>query len=190
MNIKGWFPLGSIGLISLQSKGLSRVFSSTTIQKNQFFGTQSSLWSNSDIHTWLLDKPWLWLFRPLLARWCLLFNILSWLVIAFLSRSKCLLISCLQSTSTVILEPRKIKYITATTFLLLFAMKCQDWIHDLSFFNAEFLANFFTFLFHPDQEAHLVLHFLHLECCHLHIWGCSYCFLTQLQLMTFFSWEH
>ena len=46
MNIQGWFPLGSIGLI-LQSKGLSRVFASTTVQKYQFFGAQSSLWSNS-----------------------------------------------------------------------------------------------------------------------------------------------
>ena len=56
MNIKGWFPLGLIGLISLQSKGLSRVFS-TTIWKHQFFGTQLSLQSNSHIHTWPLEKP-------------------------------------------------------------------------------------------------------------------------------------
>ena len=45
------------GVISLQSKGLSRVFSSTTVQKHQFFGTQPSLWSNSHICTWLLEKP-------------------------------------------------------------------------------------------------------------------------------------
>ena len=57
MNIQGWFPLGLNGLISLQSKRLSGVFSSTTVQKHQFFGTQSSLWSNSHIHTWLLEKP-------------------------------------------------------------------------------------------------------------------------------------
>ena len=54
MNIQDWFPLGLTGLISLQSKGLSRVFSSTTVQKHQFFGVQLSLWSNSHIHTWLL----------------------------------------------------------------------------------------------------------------------------------------
>ena len=54
MNIQGWFPLGLTGLISLQSKGLSRVFSNITVQKHQFFGTQLSLWSNSNIHTWLL----------------------------------------------------------------------------------------------------------------------------------------
>ena len=55
MNIQGWFPLGLTGLISLQSKRLPRVFSGT-IQKCQFFGTQPSLWSNSHIHTWLLEK--------------------------------------------------------------------------------------------------------------------------------------
>ena len=57
MNIQDWFPLGWIGWISLQSKGLSRVFSNTTVGKHQFFGTQLSLWSNSHIHTWPLEKP-------------------------------------------------------------------------------------------------------------------------------------
>ena len=52
-NIQGLFPLGWTGLISLQSKGLSRVFSSSTIQKHQLFGAQSYLWSGSHIHTWL-----------------------------------------------------------------------------------------------------------------------------------------
>ena len=57
LNIQGWFPFGLTGLISLLSKGLWRVFSSTTIQKHQLFGTQPSLWSSSHIHTWLLEKP-------------------------------------------------------------------------------------------------------------------------------------
>ena len=57
MNIQCWFSLGWTGLISLQSKGLSRVFSSTTVQKHQFFGAQLSLWSYSYIHTWPLEKP-------------------------------------------------------------------------------------------------------------------------------------
>ena len=57
MNIQGWFPLGWTGWIFLLSKGLSRVFSNTTVQKHQFFITQLSLWSNSHIHTWLLEKP-------------------------------------------------------------------------------------------------------------------------------------
>ena len=57
MNIQDWFPLGLTGWISLQSKGLSRVFSNTTVQKHQFFGTRLSLQSNSHIHTWPLEKP-------------------------------------------------------------------------------------------------------------------------------------
>ena len=57
VNIQDWFPLGWIGWISLQPKGLSRVFSNTTVQKHQFFGAQLSLWSNSHIHTQLLEKP-------------------------------------------------------------------------------------------------------------------------------------
>ena len=56
MNIQDWFPLGSTGWISLQSKELS-VFSNTTTLKHQFFSTQLSLWSSSHIHTWLLEKP-------------------------------------------------------------------------------------------------------------------------------------
>ena len=61
MNIQGWFPLELTGWISLQYKGLSRVFSKSTVQKHQFFGTQPSLWSSSHNHTWLLEKPELWL---------------------------------------------------------------------------------------------------------------------------------
>ena len=57
MNIQGWFPLALTSLISLQTKGLSRVFSSTTVWKYQFFWVQPSLWSNSHNHTWLLEKP-------------------------------------------------------------------------------------------------------------------------------------
>ena len=83
-NIQDWFPLELTGLIFLQSKGLSTVFSNTTVQKHQFSGTQSSLWSSSHIHTWLLEKVI-----------SLLFNTLSRFVIAFLPRSKCLLISWL-----------------------------------------------------------------------------------------------
>ena len=56
MNIQDWFPLGLTGLISLQSKELSRVFSNTTAYKHQFFIAQLSLWSNSHIRTWPLEK--------------------------------------------------------------------------------------------------------------------------------------
>ena len=55
--IQDWFPLWLTGLISSQSNGLSRVFSNTTVQKHQFFGSQLSLWSNSDFCTWVLGKP-------------------------------------------------------------------------------------------------------------------------------------
>ena len=64
-----WFDL-------LQSKGLSKVFSST-VQKHQFFGTQRFLWSSSHIRNWLLENPQLWLYRPLCAKWCLCFLIHS-----------------------------------------------------------------------------------------------------------------
>ena len=56
MNIQSWFPLGLMSSISLKSKGLSRVSSSTTVQKHQFFSTQPSLWPSSHIHAWLLEK--------------------------------------------------------------------------------------------------------------------------------------
>ena len=56
MNIQDWFPLRWTGLISMQPKGLSRVFSNTTVQNHRFFGTHLSLWSDSHIHTWLLEK--------------------------------------------------------------------------------------------------------------------------------------
>ena len=65
---QGWSPSGCTGWISLQSKGLSRVFSNTTVQKHQFFGAQPSSQSNSHIHTWPLEKPQPWLDGPLLAK--------------------------------------------------------------------------------------------------------------------------
>ena len=85
MNIQSWFPLCLTGFISLQAKGLSRVLSSTTIWKHQSFfflggggGAQPSLWSSSYIHTWQLEKPCLWLYRPFVGKViCLLFNTLS-----------------------------------------------------------------------------------------------------------------
>ena len=72
---KGRFPLGLTGFISLKSKELSKVFSNTTVQKHQFFDIQPSLWFNSYIHTWLLEKPQLWLQASLSAKWCLCFLI-------------------------------------------------------------------------------------------------------------------
>ena len=68
MNIQDWSPLGRTGWISLQSNGLSRVFSNPTVQKHQFFSAQVSLWFNTHIHTWLLKKPLRWLYWPLSAK--------------------------------------------------------------------------------------------------------------------------
>ena len=84
----GLFPLGLTGLISLQSKGLSRVFSSTIIQKHQFFGTQPFLWSNSHIYmtTGKIIALTRWTFDGKVMS--LLFNMLSRLVITYLPRSK------------------------------------------------------------------------------------------------------
>ena len=93
MKIQDWFPLGLTGLISLLSKGLSRVFSNITVQKHQFFGTQLSLWSNSHIHTLLLEKTIALTRQTFVGKvMSLLFKMLSRLVITFLPRSKYLLI--------------------------------------------------------------------------------------------------
>ena len=95
------------------------MFSSTTIWKHQFFSTRPSLWSSSHICTWLLGKTialTIWTFVGKVMS--LLFNMLSMFVIAFLPRSKCLLILWLQSLNTVILEPKKIKSATVSTFSL------------------------------------------------------------------------
>ena len=114
-NIQDWFSLGLTGWISLLSQGLSRVFSNTTVQKHQFFGAQSSLWSNSHTPTCLLENHSFDYTDFARKVMCLLFNMLSRFVIAFLPRSKCLLISQLQSPSTVTLEPKKIKSVTVST---------------------------------------------------------------------------
>jgi len=112
---QGWSPLEWTGWISLQSKGLSRVFSNTTVQKHQFFGAQLSSQSNS--HTYMTTGKTIALTRLTVVGKImpLLFNMLSRLVIIFLPRSKRFLISWLQSPSAVILEPKKIKADTVST---------------------------------------------------------------------------
>ena len=115
MNIQDWFPLGWIGWISLQSKGFSRVFSKTTIQKHHssalsflYSPTLTSIhdyWKNHSLET-----------RTFVGKaMSLLFNMLFKLVTTFLRRSKHLLISWLQSPSAVIVEPKKIKSATVST---------------------------------------------------------------------------
>ena len=102
-NIQDWFHLGLTGWISLLSKGLSRVFSNATVQKHQIFGAQLSFILQ-------LSHPYMTIAKTItLTTWTFvgevvsqLFNMLSRLVIAFLAKSKCLLISCQQSPSAVI----------------------------------------------------------------------------------------
>ena len=113
MNIQDSSLLGLTVWISLQSKGLSRVFSNNTVQKHQFFGAQLSLF----IHPYMTTGKTIALTRQIFVGKVisLLFNMLSRLVITFLLRSKCLLISWLQSPSAVILEAPQIKSATVST---------------------------------------------------------------------------
>ena len=114
MNIEGWFSLGLTGLISLQSKGLSRVFSNTSLKA-------SNLWCSAFFMV-QLSHPYMTTVKTIaLIIWIsvskvmsLLFNMLSRFVIAFLQRKKHLLISWLQSLSAVILEPKKIESLTVS----------------------------------------------------------------------------
>ena len=124
MNIQDLFPLGWTGWISLQSKRLSRVL--------QHHSSKASILWCSAFFIAQLSHPYMTTGKTIaLTRWSfvgkvifLLFNMLSRLVIAFLPRSKRLLISWLQSPSAVILEPKKIKSVTVSLFPYLFAMKC------------------------------------------------------------------
>ena len=123
MNIQYWFPLVLIGSISLLSKGLSGVFSSTRIWKHQFFSAQYFIQSNSYICTWLLENHSFDLQTFVGKMISLLFNMLSRFLTAFLPRTKCLLISWLQSPSAVILEPKKIKSVTVS---IVFPSICHE----------------------------------------------------------------
>ena len=121
MNIQGRFPLGLIVLISLVSKGPSRVFSNTTVRKHQFFSAQSSLWANSHIHT---RKTRILTRQAFVGKvMSLLFKYTVYVCHSLSSKEKHLLISFLQSPSTVISEPKKIKPVTVSISLHLLAMK-------------------------------------------------------------------
>ena len=108
----------------------------------------------------------------------LLFNILSRLVITFLPRSKCLLISWLQSPSAVILEPKKRNYLTISIFPHLFAMKWWDQMPWTSFFECWVFSQLSHSPLSPSKGSLTPLCFLTLGWCHLHIWGYWY-FLQQ-----------
>ena len=108
-----WFPLGLTGLISWLSKGLSRVFSSTTIWKHQFASLLYGPTLTSIHEYWKNHNVTIWTFVGKVM--ILLFNVLPRFFIAFLQRTKYLLISWLQSLSTVILKPPKKKSVTVST---------------------------------------------------------------------------
>ena len=151
-----------------------RVFSSTRIQKHQFFTSQPSLWSNSYIHTWLLGKTialTIWTFAGKVKS--LLFNLLSRFVIAFLPRSNCLLILWLQSLSTVILEPKQRKSVTASTFppSIYHEVMGLDAII-LIFWMLNFKPAFHSPLSQSSRSSLVPLCFLPLEWYHLCNWGC------------------
>ena len=131
MNIQRWYPLELIGFISLQSKEFSRVFPSTTIWNYQFCSTQPSLWSNFHIQTLTTGKT-IALTRQTFVRKVVS---LSRFVIVFLPKSKCLLISWLQSPSAVILEPKKRKSVTVSPSICHEVMGLDDMI--FIFLNVE-----------------------------------------------------
>ena len=130
MNIQDWFPLGLTGLISLQSRGLSRIFSNTAVQKHQFFGTQLSLWSSSHIHLHDSWKNHSFDYIDLVGKvMSLLFNTLSRLVIAFLPRNKHLFnfMAAVTICSDSGAQENKVCHCCLFS-LYLFAMKWWDWI--------------------------------------------------------------
>ena len=138
MNIQDWFPLGLTGWISLQSKGPWRVYSNITSSK------ASILWHSAFLmvqlsHPYMTTRKTIALSRPTFVSkvTSLLFNMLSRLVIAFLPRSKCLLISWLQSSSSVILEPTKIVCHCFHCFPIYLPWSDGTRCQDLSFLNVE-----------------------------------------------------
>ena len=153
MNTQGWLPLGLTGLISLLFKELSRVFSNTKVQKHQFFSSQPSLWSNSHIYTWLLEKPRLWLDRPLSAKWCLCFWICYWGFHSFSSKEQVSFNFVAEVTVHSDFGAQENKVCHSFHFSPIYlpwsdGTRCRD----LSFLNV-FQASFVTLLFHLPQEA-------------------------------------
>ena len=161
MNIQDWFNLGWTGRISFQSKGLSRISYNTTVQKHQFFGAQLSIWSNSYNHTWLLETIALTCQTFVGKVMSLLFNMLSRLFIAFLPRSKRLLISWLQSPSALILEPKKIKSVTVSIVSpsICHEVKRPDAMI-LIFWMLSFKPDFHSLLSFSSRGSLVLLHFL------------------------------
>ena len=153
MNIQGWFRIDWFDLLAVQRtlKSLLQYHSSkaSILQCSAFFMVQLS-YPYMTIGKIIALTIWIFVSKVL----PLLFNMLSRSVIALFPRSKYLLISWLQSLSTLILEPKKIRSVLASTFTPIYlpwsnGTRC----HCLSFFNVEFQAYFFTVFFHLHQKA-------------------------------------
>ena len=187
-SIQTWFPLRLTGLMSLLSKLLSGVFSSTAVRRHRFFGILPSLESSFHNCTWPLVPIALtiWTFVGRVTS-LLTNNTLLRFVIAFLPRSNHLLISWLQSPSTVILEPKKRK--SVTTFA--FSPSICHAVMGLDAMILDFLIFSFKLALSYSSRGSLVsLCFLPLEWYHPHIWGCL-CFsrLSWFQLVTHPAWH-
>ena len=140
VNIQGWFPLVLTGLISLMSKGLSRVFSSNTVQKHQFFSTQVFFMVQ-------LSHPYVTARKTIAFEYTELchpsdvsiFNMLSWFVIAFLPKNKCLWVSWLLSPCTSDFGAQKNKICHSLHFFLICLPGSDETgCHDLCFLYVEF----------------------------------------------------
>ena len=166
------------GLISFRIDWLDLLAVQGTLKSLlQHHGLKASILWHSDLFMVQLSLPYMTTGIDIALTICtfvgkvmsLLLNTLSRFVIAFLPRSKRLLISWLQSLSTVILEPKKIKSITASTFSLLFATKWWDWMPWSSFFECWVLSQLLHSPLSPSSRGFLdPLHFLLLEWYHLH----------------------
>ena len=203
MNTQDWSPLGWTGWNFLQSKGLSRVFSNTTVQKHQLFRAQPSSQANfTAFFTVQLSHPYMTTGKTIaLTRqtfvgkvMSLLLNMLSRLVIAFLPRSKHLLISWLQSPSSVILKPPKIKSVTVSTVSPSICHEAMGSDAMILVSECWVLSQLFHCPLSLSSRGFLVpLHFLPKGWCHLHIWGYWYLFWESwfqlmLHLAQHFPW--
>ena len=183
MNIQDWFPLGLTGQIFLQSKDSQ--------ESSQCHNSKASvLWC---LALFMLQLSYLYMttgktialtIRTFAGKGILLlFNILSESVIAFLPRSERLLISWLQSLAVVILEPKKRKFVTASTFSPSVCYEVMGPYAVILVFEWWDLSQIFHSPLSPSKRGSLVpLHFMPLEWYHLHMWGC-WCFSWQ-------SWFH
>ena len=190
--LKVWFHFGLTGLISLLSKGFSRVFSSTAVQRHQFFSHLLYGTILKSVHDYWKNHSFDYM--DFVGKvMSVFFNMMSRFVIAFHPRSKNLLISCLHAPSTVILEPKKIKSATVSIFSPSIchevmgpdAMILVFWM---------FLSQLFCFPLSVSSRGSLVpLLFLPFCWCHLHIWGCWYLpwqswFLLVIRPAWHFTW--